>query len=86
MTASLSIVIEELSLPAASPREAAMVAEAMRASLERLYSADSAAGLAWRNSLDRLSLDLPEGRGCEETGAAIARALRDRLAAPELKP
>lgn len=86
MSAPLSILIEEMSLPAASPREAAIVAQAMRASLERLYVADSAAGLTWRTSLDRLSLELPEGRGCEETGVAIARALRDRLAAPELKP
>ena len=86
MSAPLSILIEEMSLPAGSPGEAALVAGAMRASLERLYAADSAAGLTWRTSLDRLSLELPEGRGFEETGAAIARALRDRLAAHEMKP
>ncbi len=86
MSAPLSILIEEMSLPAASPREAALITGAMRASLERLYAADSAAGLTWRTSLDRLSLELPEQGGCEETGLAIARALRDRLAAPEPKP
>jgi hypothetical protein len=86
VSAPLSILIEEMVLPAASPREANRIAGALQASLERLYAADAAAGVAWRSSLDRLTLEMPEGRGCDETGRALARALRDRLAAPELKP
>lgn len=83
MTGPLSILVEEMSLPAGSPQEAAQVAGALRDSLEQMFAQDQAAGLVWRGSLDRLTLDLPEGRGCEETGRAIARALRDRLAGPE---
>ena len=83
MTQPLSIQIDQLSLPVASPREAARVARAMQAELERMFADDLAAGLAWRGSVDRLALELPEGRSCEETGSAIARAVRDRLSATD---
>jgi hypothetical protein len=79
----LSIRIDQLTLPVGSPREAERVAQSMQASLERLFAADMAAGREWSGTVDRLALDLPDGRSCEETGAAIARAVRDSLAAPE---
>jgi hypothetical protein len=82
----LAIRIDQLSLPVGSPREAERVAEAMQTSLERLFAADMAAGREWSGSVDSLALDLPDGRSCEETGAAIARAVRDSLAAPEQTP
>jgi hypothetical protein len=83
VTAPLAIRIDQLSLPAGTPREAERVAAAMQASLESLFAEDRALGLAWDGSIDEIVLDLPDGRSCEQTGAAIARAIRDRLASPE---
>lgn len=80
MTEPLVIRIEQLSLPVGSAGDAMRVTHAMQDSLERLFAADQAAGLAWRRSVDSLTLELGERRGCEEIGTALARALRDRLA------
>jgi hypothetical protein len=80
MSRPLSAQIDQLSLPAASAGEAERIAGAMQAALDRMFAADSDAGTEWRRSLDQVTVELPAGGSCEEMGATIARAVRDRLA------
>jgi hypothetical protein len=80
MTASFTLSIDSLSLPVGGEAEAAMVAQSMTATLEELHARDMASGIVWREVLDKVSLEVRDGLGAQETGQALANHLRDRLA------
>ena len=79
MTASFTLSIDSLSLPFGGEAEAVIVARSMTATLEELRVKDTASGIAWREMIDTVSLEVRDGLGAQETGQALARHLRDRL-------
>lgn len=79
MTAPCTLTIDSLLLPVASEGEAARVAQCMTVELENLHARDSASGLAWRDTLSGLSLEVQDGLDAQATGRLLARSMRDRL-------
>jgi hypothetical protein len=74
-----SVTIGQLSVPLADADAAVRAAEAMRGEVDRLWQADRAAGLAWRDTLESVSLDGRAGETPETLGLRLAGAIRARL-------
>jgi hypothetical protein len=77
---SEGIAIDTLVLPGLAAADVRRVAAALEVELGRLIAADRARGVAWRGTIETLSLDVPRGADPETLGRALGRALRDRLA------
>ncbi len=73
------IAIDHLALPLPDAAAASRAADAMRLEIARLWQADRAAGFAWRDRLDTVSLDAAAEETPEALGRRLAGAIRARL-------
>lgn len=83
MIAPLTIEIGDLVVPGSTRADGALVAEATRLELNRLFLTDRQAGIEWRDRLGSIVLQVDPTLTPPKLGAAIARMIRERATQPE---
>lgn len=83
MTGAFRVEIGELVVPGTGPADGRTIAESTHQALSRLYREDQAAGVAWREALPAVDLEVDPKLPLAKVGEAIARTIRARLVEPE---